>query len=91
MIYIHETFFDPDRVMIKVEGRVDRESLPSLREICDPHLKSGKRVSLDLKDITHINKEGLDYFGEIRDRVTFVDIPQFLKLDLEWEQGGKSG
>ena len=83
MIYIHETFSNQDTVTLGVEGSIDRESLPSLEEICHWHLKKNRNVSLDLKGLMHINSQGRHFLRSIKAQVTFVSLPQFLKLELD--------
>ena len=83
MIYIQEILEDGNEATIRLDGRVDRKSLASLKEVCDQHLGRDRRVRLQLTGLNHICKEGRYYLREIQDRVTFVDLPHFLKLEIE--------
>ena len=66
---------------MRVEGRIDRNTLDSLKEVCQGYLDKGSNIHLQLTDLYYISKEGEQYMQEIHDRVTFIDLPQYLKIE----------
>jgi len=58
MIHIKETFPDEHSVAILVGGVLDRESVDLLEKLCQNHLDERKEVSLHLKDVLHVSREG---------------------------------
>lgn len=88
MIRIEEKISDKNAVILWVEGRLDRESFPALRQMCEKHLLTGQKLELDLTGLIHIGQDGLEYFRSIRDRVYFLGLNAYLKmaiLDAETE------
>ncbi|MCP4756359.1 MAG: hypothetical protein GY866_36310 [Proteobacteria bacterium] len=43
---------------------------------------SRRAISIQLNELTHVSREGKDFLREIRDQVTFVGIPEFLRLEV---------
>jgi anti-anti-sigma regulatory factor len=88
MIRIEEKISDKNGVILRVEGRLDRESFPAFRQMCQRYLQTGQKVELDLTGLIHIGQDGLEYFRSIRDRVHFLGLNAYLKmaiLDAETE------
>jgi hypothetical protein len=83
MIYISETYRDEKTVQIKVEGRLDRTSLPSLMDVCHHHLSAGKGVRLQLDGVIHITHEGKDFLRELRSRAELVGLPEYLMMEID--------
>ncbi len=83
MIYIKESFTGIDTVEVKVDGILDSQSIPILKNICEVHLKVDKKVLLLLAGLTHISREGRDFLHEIRKKVIIIDIPQFVRLETQ--------
>ena len=82
MIHISETTNDDNSITIEVDGRLNRKSLASLRDVCDRHFKSNKKILLHLKGITHTDESGREYIKNLKDRVEFLSVPEFLKLEI---------
>lgn len=84
MIHIEESFIEPDTVAITIEGKLDRISLPILREVCQRHLDASRRKSivLEIKSLSGISLEGKQYLKGIQNRVCLRNLPEFLKMEL---------
>jgi ABC-type transporter Mla MlaB component len=82
MIHINETTYDDNSIMIEVDGRLNRKSLASLKDVCDRQLKSKKKILLHLKGITHTDEVGREYLKNLKNRVEFLSVPEFLKLEI---------
>ncbi|MBI5603095.1 MAG: hypothetical protein HY879_07045 [Deltaproteobacteria bacterium] len=82
MIRIEEHFNKTETVELRVEGRLDRESLPALRQVCARHLEAGKKVRLHLGGLNHTGQDGLDFLRSIRDRVLFLELNEYFKMAI---------
>ena len=89
VIRIEETVQDDDSVEIMMDGVLDRESIAVLDKVCHRHLNGTRRVVLNLQGLTYITREGRNYLTGMNDIVTFVNIPQFMRLSEENRQGGE--
>lgn len=79
MIYIKEIFPNNDSVEILVSGIVDNESVHFLSAICENHIHDKKAVSLHLKEVNHISRDGMEFLRQIRNKVGIVGLPKFVK------------
>jgi len=92
MIYIKEFFPDDRSVAIKVDGMLDAASISVLDSLCQRYLQEDKRVSLHLKGLLHISREGMDFLQQIQKKVRIVAPPPFLKLqNLDLPNGERKG
>jgi hypothetical protein len=66
MVYVKETFPDDQSVVIWIDGILDGESIPILKNVCEAHGKSKRRVLLNLEGLVHISREGKDFLEEVR-------------------------
>ena len=82
MIRIEEHFNNAETIVLMVEGRLDRESLPALRQVCERYLGIGQKVRVHLGGLNHIGQEGLDFLRSIRDRVLFLEMNEYLKMAI---------
>ena len=69
MIYIKEIRGGKNSVTIQIDGSLEPESLTILKEICQRHLVTNERVTLNLEKLLHICREGMNYLDEIKERV----------------------
>ncbi len=83
LIYIKEIYSDAQSVGIQVDGFLDVQSLPVLKEFYGRYLKDNKRIHLHLGGLRHISREGKDFLKEIKGKVTYVDPPSFIRLTEE--------
>lgn len=72
MIYIQEHFNDSESVTVIVDGLLMGESVHTLREVLVHHLGGGKRVSVNLKKINYISREGKGLLKEFEDKGILV-------------------
>lgn len=82
MIHIDEIFYDEERIALVVAGRLDNHTFPSLEAVCNKYLKENKKISLNLKGVTHMNLKSKNFLEEVQREVTLQDIPEFLRLEI---------
>jgi len=68
--------------MLKVEGDLDRESLPALEDTYQESLDSGKRIAVNLENISGVDSHGKEFLKAIRNLVEFIGIPNYLKIEI---------
>ena len=83
MIRIEEKTIDKETIVLWIEGRLDRESFPAFREMCERYFQAGKKLQLNLSRLIYIGQNGLGYFRDIRDRVHFLDLNAYLKMAIQ--------
>lgn len=72
MIYIKEFFPNNESVRIKIDGVLDTESIPNLRDIFMQYLGKEKMVSVDLTKAIHISREGKAFLQEFEGQVIMI-------------------
>ena len=82
MIYIEEAFTTKEAVILRVEGGLDRESLPDFCRVCARHLEAKRKVQIDLGQISHICKEGRDFLRSIKNDVQLMGLNKYLEMDI---------
>jgi hypothetical protein len=80
VIRITESLNSDKSIRLKVDGRLDDSSIPTLDEVCKHHFRDGRKVSLDLEGLYYISREGRDFLNMIKDRVKLMRIPSFINL-----------
>ncbi len=80
MIYIKEIFPHKDSVVIQVDGILDDESIEILKEVCQRHLESKKKIELNLQGLMYIFREGRDFLREIQDKIN-IRPPGLIRLE----------
>ncbi|MBU2549351.1 MAG: hypothetical protein KKB20_13115 [Proteobacteria bacterium] len=83
MIHVEESFTDERTVLLRIEGRLDRESFPAFRAVCQRHLEAGRRVRLDMGGLNHIGQDGREFVRSIRKRVRLQGLSEYLKLAID--------
>lgn len=83
MIHIDRETLSDGSIVIKVDGRLNRETVEPLSELCERYLKNGKKVWLDIEGITHTDESGGKYIMSLRNRVKFLRVPEFLRLKYQ--------
>lgn len=83
MIYIKELVDQSDSVTIRVDGILNRQSIPILKNVCQDHLNTGKEVILQLDGLMHISREGRDFLQDIKNKVIMLELPEFLRLETQ--------
>ena len=82
MIHITESHTRNSTVVIKVEGSLDSESLPVMKDTYRKHLGSGKLIALDFEDIFNIDSAAKGFLREIQDEVQFVGLPLHVQMEI---------
>ena len=84
MICITETFSDEKTILISVEGKLDRDSLPTLKKVCKEHLTSKKQLTVvvQLDKLQGISLEGKKYLKQIKNKAQLEKVPDFLAMEL---------
>jgi len=72
MIYIREELINHDTIGMWVDGILDMESLPVMRDVCAHHLENHRKVIIYLQGVLHITQEGRDFLQKIQGKVTIV-------------------
>jgi hypothetical protein len=80
MIYVKEKFIDENTVGIWLDGILDLDSVPILKDVCTHHLENHKNIMMYLGGLLHITREGKDFLQEIQKKVTVLDPPQYMRL-----------
>ena len=80
MIYIEEMSFSEDSVTIRVDGILDRQTIPELKKVYQRHLKMKKKVLLHLEGLIHVSREGRNFLQEARKKVTIINHPKFFQF-----------
>ncbi|MFH2131753.1 MAG: hypothetical protein ABIK68_15370 [bacterium] len=85
MIHIEESYPHPAAVVIQIDGKLDRHTIPTLHEVYRRHFESQppREITIEICRLDSISIEGKEYLREIQDRVRFSNIPEFLRLELE--------
>ena len=83
MLYLKETFSEDGGVTIHIEGRLDNDSIASLRNLCAGHLSHKKEIQLNLDKVNWIDRESLDYLRSIQKNVRFSGLNSYLQLELD--------
>ena len=81
MIFLKERFLEDGSVSIQIEGRLDSESVSSLRDLCTGYLGT-KTVRLNLEKVDRIDRAALDYLRLIRKQVHLDGLNRYLRLEL---------
>lgn len=82
MIHISQKINDDNSIVIEVDGRLDRKSLASFKDVCEQQLNCNKNILLHLRGITHTDESGREYIKNLKNRVEFLSVPEFLKLEI---------
>ncbi len=83
MLCIKENLAD-SQVIISIEGKIDRDSLPILKEVCRRHLDSKKAFAIVIKfhDLQGISIDAVKYLKRLKKKVSFLDLPDYLEMEL---------
>ncbi len=90
MIHIREEFHDDCSVTVHVSGALDVDSMPILTAVCDRVIQSERQLALDLTDLFHISREGVQYLVHLHPRVEFLNIPEFMKMSIQSHGHGRT-
>jgi len=79
-ILITETESGSGAIVIKVDGILDRETVPVLSEVCERHIGRYREVRVNLEGIIHVTREGREFLQQQQKRLILVNPPLFLDL-----------
>lgn len=82
MLRIDEDFKEGETVLLRLEGRLDRNTLLEVSRICNGYLQRGISINMNLEGIDHISKEGRDFLRNMKDKVQFCNLSEFLKIEI---------
>jgi len=82
MIHINQKMNDDNSIIIEVDGRLDRKSLASFKDVCEQQFNRNTNILLHLRGITHTDESGREYIQKLKNRVEFLSVPEFLKLEI---------
>ncbi|HJN51644.1 MAG TPA: hypothetical protein QF924_14380 [Pseudomonadales bacterium] len=83
MIHIKTTRQDEQTITIKVEGRIDAQGLLPLKKVYEKSVTEKKpNIILQLDGLTGIDTEGTRFLKEIYRKITIVEAPEFLRIQL---------
>ncbi len=84
MIHIKEAYPDEMTVKISIEGKLDRNSLPTLEEVCKRHLESDKqlKVVVQLDKLQGVGLKAKEYLKKLGTRAQLTNVPDFLAMEL---------
>jgi anti-anti-sigma regulatory factor len=68
--------------VLKLEGQVTGRWVGELRRACEEHRSTPHPLTLDLKDVTFIDRSGIALFDEISSRVTLINCSLFAAEQL---------
>lgn len=80
MIFVKEEFISKNTLGIWVEGTLDLDSIPVLRDVCTHHLENHKSIKMYLSGLLHITREGKVFLQEIQKKVCIIDLPPYMRL-----------
>jgi hypothetical protein len=82
-IRVKEIFPNNHSVKIHVDGILDRDSLPILKDVCTHHLQLKREIWLDLDGVTRISREARDFLREIRSKILGLTISANFDLVIQ--------
>lgn len=84
MLKITQTVGASDVVTLKLEGRVIGPWVEELRLTCESHVREGRRLSLDLSEVTFADAQGFDELARLRSLdATLCGCTPFLEEQLK--------
>jgi glycerol-3-phosphate responsive antiterminator len=93
MIYIKESLQNDHSIKIQVDGILDEETMPILKNVFERHREAGNKVFLHIDGLIHITREGKNFLKELPENAIIVTHPQFVELEnqdhLNKIKGGK--
>jgi anti-anti-sigma regulatory factor len=73
---------------LRIEGRVIGPWVGELRRMCEPLLATGARLTIDLSDVSFVDRDGIELFRSLRKhRVALANCSPFVAEQLKaWER-----
>ena len=90
MVRISEIELTEDAATLRLEGRVVGTVVAEVKNACEPHLSTGRSLTLDLADLMFVDRVGIVLLQELVDcQVKLINCSPFLKEQLR-EAGAAS-
>jgi hypothetical protein len=80
MFYVKEKFITENTIGIWLDGILDVDSIPILKDVCTHHLDNHKSVMMFLGGLLHVTREGKEFLQDIQNKVSVVDPPPYMRL-----------
>ena len=79
MLRISETSRKSEGAVLRLEGEIVGPWVEVAKTACEPFLGNGHRLTLDLADVSHVDREGLALLRELmRSQVTLINCSPYL-------------
>ena len=81
MIRVSEILSGPECVRIRVDGVLDRQTIPILQDVFRRHVQSKERIELHLEDLVNISREGIRFLRQLDRKFILVDPPWMVEAE----------
>ena len=87
MLKISPTGKSGKSISLKLEGRVIGAWVDELRQICETLLGKGRKLTLDMGDVSFADQEGVTVLADFKSRgVTLINCSPFVDKQLKSSQ-----
>jgi anti-anti-sigma regulatory factor len=84
MLKISENKLGKETVTLRLEGRIVGPWVEELKQACEPLVKNGGRVELDLADVAFVDESGVTVLAGLSARGTkLLNITPFVEKQLK--------
>lgn len=81
MVHIDEISNKDNTITIRMDGRLDSSSVPTIENICQDYLKKQQKIYVDLQGLYSICRDGKAFLDRIKYKVILQNVPAFIRLD----------
>lgn len=68
-----------ETVTIRIDGQISAEWVKLLQKTCETHLEKGLQVSIDLRNVSFVDRDGIAMLRKLTDyRVEFLNASPFI-------------
>jgi ABC-type transporter Mla MlaB component len=86
MLRISEISKSVDEAALRLEGELMGPWVAEVNKACKPYLGSGHRLTLDLTDVSHVDRDGITLLKQLLNlRVRLMNGSPFLTEQLKTE------
>ena len=72
MIYVKEKLINDETIGRWVDGILDLDSIPVIRDVCTHPLENHKNITMHLDGLLHVTRENKKLLREIQNKVRIV-------------------
>lgn len=84
MLKISENIFARETVTLRLEGRIVGPWVEELKQACEPLVKNGGRVALDLADVAFVDETGVTALAGLSAQGTkLLNVTPFVAKQLK--------